>query len=199
MINPLIFKLVKRSRIGNSVEGIQENRLPAKSNSGFTLIELLVVIIIIGILSAIALPSFLNQASRARQTEAKVNLSSLNRAQQAFYLENSQFVTDVAEIGKLGIGIVSETENYSITFAPPSEGSGVVMLANAKGDAFKSYAAGIGLAYQSGSSDAATLTALCESTKLEQKLEANAIRIIAGVAGDGGGEVACAADTVAVK
>ena len=60
-----------------------------KNNEGFTLIELLVVIIIIGILSAIALPSFLNQANKARQAEAETYVGSMNRAQQAEYLEEN--------------------------------------------------------------------------------------------------------------
>lgn len=84
------------------------------TSSGFTLIELLVVIIIIGILSAIGLPSFLNQASKARASEAKNNLSSVMRAQQAYYTENSDFAPTFEE---LSLGIDKETANYKYEMA----------------------------------------------------------------------------------
>ena len=50
-----------------------------------TLVELMIVIVIVGILSAVALPNFLNQTNKARATEARTQLSAaLKNAQMLF-------------------------------------------------------------------------------------------------------------------
>ncbi len=66
-------------------------RLDGNTEQGFTLIELLVVIIIIGILLAIAVPSYLGFRSRAADSSAKANVRAALPAVEAFYADNGTY------------------------------------------------------------------------------------------------------------
>jgi type IV pilus assembly protein PilE len=60
-----------------------------KNQNAFTLVELMVVVAILGILSAVAIPAYMNHVSRARQTEAVLTLTILQVEQEAFYEKNN--------------------------------------------------------------------------------------------------------------
>lgn len=66
-------------------------RINAAKNSdkGFTLIELLVVIIIIGILSAVAIPLFLNQQKKAQDAAARADVSTIGKEIATWYVDNT--------------------------------------------------------------------------------------------------------------
>ena len=66
-------------------------RINAREESGFTLIELLVVLIIIGVLLAIAIPSYLGFQKKAQQTAAASDVRQAIPDAVAYYSDNNSY------------------------------------------------------------------------------------------------------------
>lgn len=84
---------------------------------GVTLLELMTVVVIVGILAAIAVPSYRGYLLRAQRTDATAALLRLAAAQEKFYLQNNRYATnaELATAPPGGLGI-SDTERgyYSL-------------------------------------------------------------------------------------
>jgi type IV pilus assembly protein PilA len=70
----------------------------SNSDQGFTLLELMIVVMITSILLAIGLPNFMSQIGRARESEAKIALSNIGMAQQAYFFEKQTFADQMSKL-----------------------------------------------------------------------------------------------------
>jgi len=78
-----------------------------KTQTGVTLIELVIVMVIIGILAAIAVPSYRQYVIRSQRVDATSALLRLATAQEKFYLQNNRYATNAERVTAppAGLGI----------------------------------------------------------------------------------------------
>jgi type IV pilus assembly protein PilE len=82
-----------------------------RASRGVTLMELLVVIAILGIITAVAVPTYRKYLIRTQRSEAKIALLQLQTAQEKFYMQNNSFTDNVTDASPAGLGLLSTTES----------------------------------------------------------------------------------------
>ncbi len=95
--------------------GLLHQEVKLQSQRGITLIELLVVILIVGILAAIAVPTYTNYMIRARRADAKTALEQLRAAQEMRRAERGSYATDITELRNTW-GVPASAGDYDILF-----------------------------------------------------------------------------------
>lgn len=105
--------------------------------AGFTLIEMMIVVAIIGILSAIAYPNYLNYTLRTGRADGMAKLMEVMQAQERFFSTGQTYTTDLLNplnLGGLGYGanpVPSNKLRYNITAAACGAGIATCVILTA--------------------------------------------------------------------
>jgi type IV pilus assembly protein PilE len=102
-----------------------------RKSKGFTLIELMVSVAIVGILAAIAYPSYIDYVIKSGRSEGQAAVMKIANLQEQYYLDNRVFTTDMTKLGLVASPLITEHGHYSVASAGTSA---FTITATAKGN-----------------------------------------------------------------
>lgn len=104
-----------------------------KTSKGFTLIEVMIVVAIIGILAAIAYPSYDEYVKRGNRAEGQALLNDAAARQERFFSQNFKYATSIASLyGGTATTRSSETKKYALLVSTSAGDGGYTLTADAQ-------------------------------------------------------------------
>ena len=85
-----------------------------KKSFGFTLVEVLITVAIIGILSSVAYPSYVDYVIRANRSEGLRELVRIANLQEQYYVDNRSYTALMTDLGLDADPFLTENSHYSI-------------------------------------------------------------------------------------
>ncbi len=90
----------------------------ARCSKGFTLVELAITLLVLGVLAAVAYPTFMDSVRKGRRSEAFASVAALQQAQERWRTNRANYTTTLSD---LGLPSTSSTGLYTLSLeAPPA-------------------------------------------------------------------------------
>lgn len=138
---------------------LKKRRLDKQAFISMGAVLLAVIILAVGQVLILSIQSY-GQADKAKQSEARVYIGSINRGQQAYYLDETKFASQVED---LGLGIESDSTYYRYEIKTVEQDM-TVATATPKDGGLKSYTGAVFLT-KDASGDDTTIAIACESNR----------------------------------
>ncbi len=94
-----------------------------RQQQGFTLIEIMIVVAIIGIISAVAYPSYMAQVQKSKRSDAQVGLQQLAQRQEAYFSRTYSYASTLQQLGYGNVASIDSPEDmysHSISSTSPA-------------------------------------------------------------------------------